>query len=202
MIWAEKRTLLIILGLVLAANIAFFFTYRVQYQSRLDELDTRLETSEKALQDARTARLTAERQLQAYRKTEQDVALVLNEHWSTQTRRFTPLVAEVKRLAIASSLIPDAYSFAHDETKSVAIPGAGKKDSLGATEVTMSFTVLGTYQQVRRLINLLELSQQFVIIDSIQLAAAQQDQTLTLNLRLKTLFRDDSQDRLTAANRL
>lgn len=201
MIWAEKRTLLIILGLLLAANIAFFFTYRVQYQSRLDELDTRLEMSEKALQEARTARLTAERQLQAYRKTEQDVALVLNEHWSTQTRRFTPLIAEVKRLAIASSLVPAAYSFGHDEAKAVPVPGTSRKDSLGATEVSMSFTVRGTYQQVRRLINLLELSQQFVIIDSIHLDAAQ-DQTLTLNLRLKTLFRDDSQDRQKATNRL
>ena len=202
MIWAEKRTLLIVLGLLLAANTAFFLTYRVQYQSRLDDLDTRIETSEKALQDARTARLTAERQLQAYRKSEQDVALVLNEHWSTQTRRFTPLIAEVKRLAIASSLVPQTYAFASSDAKAAATPGArSKKDNLGAREVGISFTVRGTYQQVRRLINLLELSQQFVIIESIHLASAQ-DQTLTLDLRLKTLFRDDAQDRQTATNRL
>jgi len=198
MIWREKRTLLIVLGLLLAANTAFFFTYRVQYQNRLDDLDVRLAAAEDSLAAARAARLTAERQVQGYRKTEQDVAQVLDTHWSTQTRRFTALVAEVKRLAIASSLTPAAYVFdrADATTKS-----SGRKDTVGATEVGMSFTVEGTYQQVRRLINLLELSQQFVIIDRIQLTAATGDK-LTLNLHLKTLFRDDSQTRAVATNRL
>ena len=49
----------------------------------------------------------------------------------------------------------------------------------------------GNYQQIRRLINLFELSRQFIIIDQIGLASAQ-DQNLTLNLQLKTLFRDTS----------
>jgi len=41
MIWRERRTLLIVLGLLLAANTIFFFTYRVQYEQRLRDLDTR-----------------------------------------------------------------------------------------------------------------------------------------------------------------
>src|SRR5438874_2592741 len=32
MIWREKRILLIVLGLLLAANTVFFFTYRVRYE--------------------------------------------------------------------------------------------------------------------------------------------------------------------------
>jgi hypothetical protein len=64
----------------------------------------------------------------------------------------------------------------------------------------MSFTVAGTYQQIRRLINLLELSRQFVIIDQISLTAAT-DQMLTLNLHLKTIFRDEQQQNV-ATNRL
>jgi RNase P/RNase MRP subunit p30 len=64
----------------------------------------------------------------------------------------------------------------------------------------MSFTVAGSYQQIRRLINLLELSRQFVIIDRISLTTAQ-DQMLTLNLHLKTLFRDTQQQRV-ATSRL
>ena len=35
MIWREKRVLLIVLGVLLAANTVFFFTYRVQYKNRL-----------------------------------------------------------------------------------------------------------------------------------------------------------------------
>src|SRR5205807_1245036 len=39
MIWREKRILLIVLGVLLLANTIFFFTYRVQYVSRLEDLD-------------------------------------------------------------------------------------------------------------------------------------------------------------------
>jgi hypothetical protein len=67
------------------------------------------------------------------------------------------------------------------------------KGSIGTTTVEIAFTVQGTYEQVRRLINLLELSDQFVIIDGISLTSTGTlpgDKTLTLNIRLKTLFRD------------
>ena len=64
-----------------------------------------------------------------------------------------------------------------------------RKYGTNAETVTINFAVQGNYQQVRRLINLLELSQQFVIIDQITLASSENDR-LTLNLQLKTLFRD------------
>ena len=188
MIWREKRLLLIILGVLLLANTIFFFTYRVQYQSRLDALDERLAAAEADLQRAKTARVGAERNLESYRGVERDVVAVFDAHWSTQQERLTALIAEVKRLAVASNLVPASYSFGQAEQRTLS---AARRDaeSLGAHEVSITFSVQGTYDQVRRLINLLELSQQFVIIESISLAAADQEQ-LTLNLRLKTLFRD------------
>jgi hypothetical protein len=197
MIWREKRILLGILGVLLAANTMFFFTYRVQYQSRLDDLDARLEAAEQSLAQARLARLTTERQIQGYRKVEADIAEVFNQHWSTQQKRFTAVIAEVKRLAIASSLNPQSYVFDRSEAETRSA-GTRRIKNVGATEVGMSFTVQGTYEQTRRLINLLELSRQFVIIDRISLTAAQ-DQLLTLSLELKTIFRDDQR---VATNRL
>ena len=186
MIWKEKRVLLILLALILLANTIFFFTYRVQYQSRLDALDERLAQVEGELAKVRGSRMQAEQTLRSYRKVEGDVTLVFNEHWATQPERFTKLFAEVTHLATASGLTPASYSFARGEAKRVT---SGKKD-VGATEVGISFGVRGTYEQIRRLINLLELSQQFVIIESIGLNAAENDQ-LTLDLRLKTIFRDE-----------
>jgi hypothetical protein len=199
MIWREKRVLLGILGVLLAANTMFFFTYRVQYQNRLDDLDARLEAAEQSLAQARQTRLTTERQIQGYRKVEADIAEVFDQHWSTQPKRFTAVVGEVKRLAIASSLNPQAYTFERGEAETRVV-GTRRTKNVGATEVAMSFTVQGTYEQIRRLINLLELSRQFVIIDQISLNAAQ-DQMLTLSLQLKTIFRDDQQARV-ATNRL
>lgn len=193
MIWREKRVLLIVLGVLLAANTIFFFTYRVQYQSRLDELDARLEESDAAFRQAQAARVAAERQYQSYKKTQVDVAEVFNEHWSTQGERLTIMLAEVKRLAEASNLVPRTIAFDRKEVQKAATIGrnAAPRKPIGATEVGVGFAVEGTYEQARRLINLLELSRQFVIIDQISLQA-RDGQALTLSLHMKTLFRDNT----------
>jgi hypothetical protein len=185
MIWRERRVLLVILGVLLLANAVFFFTYRVRFQGRVDSINDDLAQVEAQYEQARSARLKAEATFQSYRKVEGDVAQVFDQHWSTQAERFTALVAEVKRLAMASSLAPPSYGF----SRTIASTGR-RKAQVGAAEVGIAFQVAGTYQQVRRLINLLELSQQFVIIDQISLMA-REGQTLTLTLRLKTLFRDE-----------
>ncbi|HEX6178536.1 MAG TPA: hypothetical protein VF057_09250, partial [Thermoanaerobaculia bacterium] len=72
MIWREKRVVLIVLALLLAANAFFFFTYRVQYQSRLDALDERLAQVQGEYEQVRTSRIRGEQTFQSYRKVEND----------------------------------------------------------------------------------------------------------------------------------
>lgn len=199
MIWREKRTLLIVLGLLLLGNVVFFLTYRVQYQTRLDEMDQRLAQAEAQLEKSKQTRLDAEAAIASYRKVERDVETVLDQHWSTQPRRLTMLIAEVKRLAEASNAVPKAYMFTTSERVQAARQSTrGAKKDIGAREVSISFSVEATYDQVRRMINLLELSQQFVIIEKIALTSG--EERLTLTLQLKTLFRDD--ESAAAGNRL
>ena len=181
MIWREKRVLLGILAVLLVANAAFFFTYRVRYESRLKALDERLHDSENRLQRARTARMAAQQQIAGYRKVQADLTSIYNDRWATEPERLTALVTEIKKVTAASQLVPHALGFT--ETKE-------DQKNTGTATVKIQFSVQGTYQQVRRLINLLELSDQFVIIDSISLGGGNNDQALTLNIRLKTIFRD------------
>ncbi|MGZ8867852.1 MAG: GspMb/PilO family protein [Thermoanaerobaculia bacterium] len=200
MIWREKRILLIVLGLLLVANTVFFFTYRVQYKERLDALDFRLDQTKAQLQEARRSRMATEAQVAAYRRIEQDVQQIFNERWATESERFTRLVTEVKRLAMAANLSPATMSYTRTEVKGGrARPGA-RTTSTGATEVGVNFAVQGTYQQIRRLINMLELSEHFVIIDQIDLSSSD-GETLNMNLRIKTLFRDTSVPAGTVSNR-
>jgi hypothetical protein len=189
MIWREKRIPLIILGVFLLGNAIFFFTYRVQYQNRLRDLDDQKEATQQRLQQVHAQRLATERQIAMYRKTQNDLASIYNEHWATEPERFTALVSEVKKLAVASEMVPKSISFAETQTETQKETRSGP---LGTTVVTISFPVQGSYQQVRRLINLLELSDQFVIIDGIALSgsgAAGANGPLTLSLRLKSIFR-------------
>lgn len=189
MIWREKRALLILLALVLAANTLFFFTYRVQYQSRLDALDDRLAAAENDLARATRERVGAEKTFQGYRQVEGDVRRVFDEHWSTQAARFTRMIAEVKRQTLASGMQPSSYGFQQTAAK---LEKRSQRDnaSLGITAVGVQFSVNGNYRQVRQLINLLELSRQFVIIDQVALVSRDGDQ-LTLTLHLTTLFRNE-----------
>jgi hypothetical protein len=181
--WREKRILLAVLGVLLAANTLFFFTYRLQYEQRLKDLDDRRDQADSRLSQQRAARVLAERRLVAYRNTSKDVQDIYTHQWATEDQRLTALISEVKRLAIASELIPKSISYTRVTAQQ------SKALRTNAETVTISFSVQGNYQQVRRLINLFELSRQFIIIDQIGLGSAT-EQNLTLNLQLKTLFRD------------
>ena len=190
MIWRERKVTLIILAILLAANTIYFFTYRVRFQARLDDVDQELAQAQAQLAQAHTARLRAERTVQSYKQIEHDVQQVFDENWSTQRQRLTLMIAEVKHLALASGLTPASYTFEQIAAQTPEGAGRRRAEMLGATEVGIAFGVEGTYPQVRRLINLLELSRQFVIIDQIGLAASE-GQNLTMSLHLKTLFRDE-----------
>ncbi len=206
MSWREKRIPLAILGVFLLANAVFFFTYRVQYENRLSGLESDKHAAEQHLQSVRTQRARAEMQVAAYRKAQGDLTNIYNDRWATQPERLTALINEVKRLENASSLIGSSHAFSLSEKDAKAANG------LGTDVVTITFTVQGNYQQVRRLINLLELSDQFVIIDGVALSGGHDTSIvggegrpaqpapnvpstgpLTLNLRLKTIFRAPAQ---------
>ena len=186
MIWREHRTLLVVLGALFLANAIFFFTYRVQYETRLQALDTRLQQTEEELQRARNKRMAAEQQLASYNKAQADLENLYNRRWSTKAQRLTALINELKRMSVETQLTPNSIGFSQAQDKDVQ-----RSSRPGMSIVTITFSVNGTYQQIRRLINRLELSNQFVIIDAIHLGGGgSANNTLTLDLRLKTVFRE------------
>ena len=95
-------------------------------------------------------------------------------------------------------MIPTMYTFTGGEESNKERKRPG---SIGTSTVGIVFMVQGDYQQVRRLINLLELSDQFVIIDAIALAGSPNDPKLTLNLQLKTVFREPAETPSTLAHK-
>ena len=192
MIWREKRILLGTLIVLLLANTIFFFTYRLQYEERLRESDSRLEEAKEQLAQARRTRLAAEQQLAGYRKIERDVQDIYATRWATESQRLTRLIAEVKRLIGQSQLAaPKSFTFQETRAKAEGSGSGSRSAAPEATVVGIGFNVEGTYQQIRQLINKLELSSQFVIIDQISLNSATGD-TLAMAIHVKTLFRDET----------
>ncbi|MGA7614197.1 MAG: hypothetical protein WBX15_03350 [Thermoanaerobaculia bacterium] len=178
MIWREKRWLIISLGILLLINLVFFFTYRLRYQQRIEDLQKSLDHSRTELATAHKARVSAEKQLAGLEDVEKNIRTVHEEIWSTPDRRLTSLITEIRKLAVQSQIHgPDGINYAQLNTKS-------ETRILG-----IAFGVRGTYDQIRRFLNLLELSDQFVIIDQITLSG-QHGAELQLSIGLKTLFDD------------
>jgi hypothetical protein len=177
MIWKERRWLLLVLGALLLANLLFFVTYRVRFQQRVEAQDVRLDQTREQLAGARAARTAAERELSVYRQIVTTVDTVYDDWWGSPQDRLAPLLIELRSLAKRSGLVPRSISYSQAEARQES----------DTSSLTIAFAVAGSYDQIRRLINLLELSDQFVIIDEITLGQAS-DQTLHLNIRLRTLF--------------
>lgn len=183
MIWREHRTLLIVLGALLVANAIFFFTYRVQYEARLKALDARLQQAEQDLERARAKRIAAEQQLASYNRVQAELEDLYSRRWATKPERLTALINALKYMGAITHLGPNSMSFSQAQDKDQ------KTNRPGLSIVTITFSVHGTYQQIRQLVNLLEQSPQFVIIDSLHLGGGGSPD-LTLDIRLKTVFRD------------
>ena len=192
MIWREKRVWLVVLALALAADVFVFVTYRVQFQKRIDDVNERQKEATLRLSQAQAARLSAQDTYKRYLKVQSDLDALYDTKWGTQDERLIPWINEVKRLAEASQLVPKVLNFTKDEGKDKGSDATTLKGkNVAARMVTISYTVEGNYQQVRRLINALELSEQFVIIDTLAVTASgENSNALTVNLRLKTLFRE------------
>lgn len=185
MIWRDRKWLLVGLGILLVINAIFFVTYRVRYQSRIEGLEKDLESAQREMLSSTGERREAERILASVDQTRNDLVQVYDEWWSTRPERLAPMIVELQSLAKQSGLNPPARDYSWNEAKST--------ESVGAQALTVSFRVEGTYEQIRNLINLIELSPHFVIIEEIGLVdTSDGGNTLAMTLRLKTLFRSDA----------
>lgn len=179
--WRERRWLILAVGVLLTLNTIFFFTYRVRYEQRVDEAHARLEQASEQLAVAKARRTDYQGQLDAHRKLLSTIATVYDDWWSTPEKRLTALISEIRTLVGKSGLALQTLNFSQTEAS----------DGSGTTSVDITFSVKGTYMQLRQLVNMFELSEQFVIIDAISFAGDQSDGTIALNLRLRTLFKGE-----------
>lgn len=187
MIWREKRALLGVIAFILLLNVVFFLTYRVRYQQRVDELHQRLEAQKVSLEQARQRRMGVEKRIGGFEGIEKDIKWVHSDLWSTPDARLVALIVEINRLARQSQMVPRSISYSLGKARNGSTPQTNKADR--GTVMSISFSVAGSYQQVRRLLNLIELSKQFVIIDSVTLGGAEtSDRKLQLDIGLKTVF--------------
>jgi len=179
--WKQRRAWIVAIGALLVLNTIFFFTYRVRYEERVDDARVRLAQAKEQLSIATARRVDYEQQLAAHKTMIETINTVYDTWWSTPEKRLTKLIVEVRTLVEKCGLSVDAVSYAR---------GDASQDG-GTTTMDVTFTVQGTYLQLRQLINLLELSDEFIIIDSVSFNGDDPSGTIGLNLHLRTIFKGE-----------
>ena len=163
-----------LLALAAALLIAFF----AKFADEAEVARTRLERRTQQLEQVRSQRLRAEAVLEQIQASEEGLADFYGRRLSSESEALTRIIAEIKDLCQRAGIPPTALNY---ERQTIEGQDLARR--------TITFAVDGTYVQLRQLINLLELSDSFLILDQISLRGNDvEGSPLRISLRLSTLF--------------
>lgn len=183
-IW-RRRLLLWVPPLVFfALNLAFFSTYRLVYADRMEAKRHDLEARQERFETLQRQSQELSRFVATARGSRERMEELYRDRLSTQSHRFTAIASEVRDLAARAGLRPASMSYPTEEV-----------EDYGLVRRYFTFTVEGSYGQLRTFVNLLELTPSFITLEEVHLSG-DQGARLTIQLKLSTLFVEE--DRLPA----
>ena len=162
---------------VLAVSVGLFVLYQSRFAGRVEFSAQALSRGRQELTRLRADHRRIDGELVLVRSNRQR----LEEFYArlaTESQRLTKVIAEVKELARCSGLDPQAISYPEQ-----ALEGSGLRKR------SFVFGVEGTYPNLRKLVNLFELSDSFLTLEQVVLASGgDRGAQLRIELRLSTLF--------------
>lgn len=161
------------------ANAIAFVVY-LGFADRVAALEQALEQREQQLEPKAGKRQQLERLIQRSQRNEQEIRRLYDESFSTRSARLTRVHAEFRQLARTAGLDPRSITYDEEEI-----------EEYGLVKRTFSFSVAGTYLELRKFINLLELSGSFLTLEEVTLAGEETEEggnELRMRLAISTLF--------------
>lgn len=168
--------------LFVVANLLALVVYQSRFAGRAEVSEEELTAAERELQVLSERRQRREQQVAAIDTTRAELEDFYQARLSTEEERLTELIAEIKELARVAGLSPSAISY----------PRVPFED-YGLRKRSFVFSVDGTYANLRKFINLLEISSSFLNLEQVSLAESGTGQRLRISLRLSTLFSVDGE---------
>lgn len=178
-IWRLRLWIWLPALLFFLANATAYVVYRFGFADRVESLEESLASTQKKLAPEAAKRARLERLIERSRRNDVEIARLYDERFATRSERLTRVTAEVKKLAQTAGLNPLLMNYGDEAI-----------DDYGLVSRSFSFAVDGTYLELRKFINLLELSDSFLTLEEVTLAGAtdQQGPELHIRLTLSTLF--------------
>jgi Tfp pilus assembly protein PilO len=142
-VWRSRAWLFALLGLLVAANVAFLVSYQLFYDTRLQAL----QESTKDFETKRDAARQAAEKVKATQARLESLQTGLEEFYrdslGTRKERLASVIEDVYAITSKSGLRPDDIGFAEAE-----IPGA--------VRFQLTFGVAAKYPEVKRLLSAFE----------------------------------------------
>ena len=161
----------------LLANLVLLSAYRLVLAGQAQLNSSRVERSQTELN-----RLAGERKRLAesgarLRASQDAIDLFFTERLASENVRLTRILAEVRELATRSGLDPTNVNYGKEEI-----------DDHGLLRRSIEFSVEGTYLEFRRFVNLLELSDSFLVLERVGLRGDEDGPDLRITVGVSTLF--------------
>ena len=158
-IWRQRLWVWLPAAIFFLANIVALAIYRFGYADRVETLKEELGSQRAAVKAGEQERRNLEALLQQATVNRKRIEQLYAENFSTRRRRLTGVTAEVIALAGKAGLSPRSLAYPEQEIQ-----------GYGLIKRSFIFAVDGTYLDLRRFINLLELSDSFLTLEGVSLA--------------------------------
>lgn len=180
-VWGGRRFWIWLPPLVfLLANLTAFGIYQTIFADEAAVVQSRLDDAQARLEELQGRRDELEDYISLVEQTRQQIAQIYGSQLAPEEERLTAILREVRKLAQQADLEPQSTTYPKEEL-----------DDYGLNRRSFVFTVQGTYFDLRKLINSLELSDFFLTLEDVALSEAGGGRAggqLTIGLRLSTLF--------------
>jgi len=197
-IWRQRLWVWVPALVFFLANATAYTVYRFGFADRVASLRQDLKDEKQKLDPLSARKKKLEGLLALSERNELEIRKLYADTFATRKQRLTEITAEVKTLARKAGLDPKSLSY--PETKI---------QRYGLIKRSFIFQVEGSYLELRKLINLLELSDSFLTLEEVTLSEGNAGKParpgrggmapvpgdpgseLRINLTLSTLFAKD-----------
>lgn len=185
-VWREKPWVWILPAVFLLVQILALVVYQVRYAGGVETLERTYAREAEALATLQEQRARGETLMARAVREREELSALYEIRFATEAERHTDFLKEVRKLARDAGMDPLSFSYPKETL-----------EDQGLVKFDVQFTIQGTYEELRSFMNLLELTDQFVILESVGLGSAsqtagRQDPTLSITVDLSTYYRDPS----------
>ncbi len=176
--WSENHRRWLPAALFLAVNVVGLLVFLTTFSTDVEAGRSRLSRRAGELDELRAHRTQAEEAVYRVRTSRAGLAEFYGERLAPESESLTRVLAEVKELCRRAGVRPSAIAY-----------GRERLEGQRVLRRSIDFAVIGSYEQLRQLVNLFELSNAFLILEGVTLRGSDSaGQNLDISLQLSTLF--------------